>query len=144
MASNPYVEIRNGFQFLECAVRQKDSLSRCSFPNHLGSGRAESSLRDYVFCLMLVSAIAQLEHDIEQLTDVPGLGKANKLAIKLRILRNHFHISAEAFEALDRLREARNDFVHSGRFNLDAGCTKSEIPGIMVTFLQRCSHPGYL
>jgi hypothetical protein len=140
---NQYVEIKNSFQFLECAVRQRETLTSCSLPRQVKGKRADSALRDYLFCLMLVSAIAQLEYDIDKLRDVPGLHRTNKLSVRLQLLRVHYQIDGKMFDAIDRLRDARNRFVHEGESNLDAGCTKAEIPGIIVTFLQRCQHPEY-
>src|SRR5262249_43660864 len=130
--------------FLECAIRQKETLSRCrDLPSNLGGRPSESRLRDYVFCLMLVSTVAQLELDIERLAGIPGPQGAHRLATRLRIPRDHFQISTEAFDPVDRIREARNRFVHEGTLQVDAGCTKVEVPGIIVTFLQRCRYPDY-
>lgn len=140
---NPYVEIKNAFQFLECAVRQNETISRCNFPYSLKGRRADSVFRDYVTCLMLVSVVAQLEHDIDELSGVPGLHHSNKLANRLRVLKDHFHIDSDAYDGVDRIREARNLFVHDGDLNVSTGCTRSEMPGIIVTFLQRCKHPLY-
>jgi hypothetical protein len=142
---NRYVELKRAFQFLECATRQKDLLARCrDLPSFLVGRPAESTLRDYVFCLMLVSVVTQLEADLERLRHVPGLARTDRLATRLRLLRDHFQISADVFDPLDRLREARNQFVHTGDLRVDAGCTKADMPGIVVRFLQRCSHPDYL
>jgi hypothetical protein len=140
---NRYVELKRAFQFLECATRQREVMSRCDLPPFLTGRRAESSLRDYIFCLMLVSTVAQLEFDILALRGVPGLQAANTLATRLRILRDHYQVQVEVYDAVDRIRDARNHFVHHGDLRVDAGCTKAEVPGIMVTFLQRCRHPDY-
>lgn len=141
---NRYVELSRAFQFLECAVRQKELLTRCrGLPLFLTRRPAESSLRDYIFCLLLVSTLAHLEADIERLAGVPGLKRSDKLLPRLRILRDHFRIPAEVFNAVDRIRDARNQFIHEGKLPVDAGCTKADVPRIIVTFLHRCRHPDY-
>jgi hypothetical protein len=71
---NRYAEIRQAVTFLECATRQKDTRQRCrNLPEQLGGRIAESGIRDYIYGLMLVAVIAQLEHDITTIRDVPGL-----------------------------------------------------------------------
>ncbi len=140
---NPYIEIKNAFQFLDCAVRQRETFTRCDFPFALSGKRADSVMRDYVFCLTLVSTVAQLEKDIETLRNVPDLRDSTMLAGKLRALRAHFRIGGEIYDSVDRIRDARNQFVHEGRLDVNPGCTKAEIPGIIVTFLQRCQHPEH-
>ena len=141
---NPYLQLRNSFQFLECAVRQKDTLSRCRGQPQSSAGRnPESALRDYVFCLMLVSTVSQLEADIEKLSGIPGLHQTDKLAPRLRILRDHYGIANTTYDAVDRIRDARNDFVHNRSIKVEAGCTKGQMAGIIVTFLQLCRHPDY-
>ena len=112
---NRYVELKRAFQFLECATRQKDLLTRCrDLPGFLAGRRAEASLRDYLFCLMLVSAVAQLKADLDHLRGVPGLQAAGQLATRLRLLREHFQVPADVYDAVDRIRNARNPFVHDG------------------------------
>ncbi len=143
-AMNSYIDIKDSFQFLVCAVRQKEMLKQCrSLPHRLSSRNSDTMLRDYLFCLILVRTIAQLEYDIEMLTDIPGLHKADKLSPRLRILRDHFQISADVYDAVDRIRDARNQFIHDGSTDVNAGRTMAEVPGVMVTFLQRCRHPAY-
>jgi hypothetical protein len=141
---NRYVELKRAFQFLECVTRQKDLRSRCrDLPPFLDGRRAETSLRDYLLCLMLVSTVAQLEADIERLEGIPGLRAANGLLARLRILREHHQIPGDVFDAVDRIRDARNRFVHQGELPVDPGCTKAEVPRIIVRFLQRCHHPDF-
>lgn len=141
---NPYIEIKNTFQFLECMTRQKEAFTRCrSLPANLSGRNPEAALRDYVFCLMLVRVIAQLEFDIDIIDNVPGLKQTDKLAPRHRILRNHFQIGREVFEAVDQIRDARNQFVHDGVTTVNPGCTKAEMPGHIITFLQRCNQPSY-
>ena len=141
---NAYVEIKNTFQFFECAVRNNDRLDRCSLPKQFQGRQTDSVLRDYVFCLTLVSMVAKLENDIESLSGVPLLRSTDKLKPRLRVLKNHFAVSNELFEAIDRIREARNAFVHDGNVSVNAGCTKAELPGKIVSFLQCCRHPDYI
>lgn len=92
---------------------------------------------------MLVATVTQLEADIEVLSGIPYLKASEKLAPLLRVLREHFSIPKEVYEAVDRIREARNSFIHQGRLRVDPGCTKADVPGIVVTFLQRCRHPDH-
>jgi hypothetical protein len=141
---NRYVELTRSFQFLECATRQKEVLTRCRhLPTFLAGRPVEASLRDYLFCLTLVSAVAQLEADLEHIRGVPDLHRTGLLSSRLRLLRDHFQVSGRVYGAVDQIRVARNRFVHEQEVRVDAGCTKAEVPGIMVTFLQHCRHPDY-
>jgi hypothetical protein len=141
---NRYAEIRQVFTLLECTTRQKEVLKRCgNLPDRLGGRNAASGIRDYVYGLMLVAVIAQLEHDVTRIQNVPGLQRAPGLAYRLRILRDHFQVGMDSFDAVDRIRDARNVFVHDGMISANAGCTKVEMPGHIVTFLQQCKHPDY-
>ncbi len=87
--------------------------------------------------------VAQLEDDIERLRDVPCLRQTDKLSRRLLILRDHFQISVDSFDAVDRIRDARNRFVHDGVVGADVGCTSKELPGVIVDFLNSCNHPDY-
>jgi hypothetical protein len=140
---NTYVQIKNSFQFLECAVRRRGTLSECEFPYEFKGRPADSALRDYILCQMLVSVVAQLESDIRLIAGVPGLGSAGSLSAKLRLLRDHFQISDVSYSAVDQVRDARNRFVHQGEFSVNPGCTKAELPGVLVSFLRKCQHPNF-
>ncbi len=105
--------------------------------------QSEALLRDYIFCLTLVSMVAKLETDIETLSGIPNLKRSDKLGPRLIVLRDHFQINQVIFDAVDQIREARNSFVHDGFLNLRPGCTRAEMPGKIVTFLQQCGHPDY-
>jgi hypothetical protein len=107
-------------------------------------GRTESVLRNYVFCLTLVSMVAQLEYDIEKLQDIPLLKQTDKLKPRLGVLKAHFSIKDDVFWPVDLIRDARNSFVHDGQTNVNAGCSKAEMPGKIVAFLQSCKHPEYV
>ena len=142
--ANQYIDLKHAFKYLECASRQKDMVSRCKgLPKILAGRNPESGLRDYIHCLMLVTVIAQLESDIEQLRDIPLLHRTDMLAPRLIILRNHFQIESDVYSAVDGIRQARNLFVHEGQTQLNAGYAMAEVPGRIVTFLQRCQHPNY-
>lgn len=141
--ANPYVQIRRTFQFIDCAVRQDSIASKCrDLPDQVRGHNTDSALRDFVLCQMLVAIISQLEDDITELRGIPNL-QGNSLAGQLRALRDHFQISHQNFDGVDRLRSARNDFVHNGIIRVNPGCTKVQIPGIVVQFLQQCQHPNY-
>jgi len=102
-----------------------------------------SALRDYIFGLMLVAVVAQLEDDIATIQGVPGLRNAGGLATKIRLLRFQFRVNDQVSDLVDRIKDARNLFVHDGMVTADAGCTRVEMAGHMVRFLQRCGHPDY-
>src|SRR5690348_9565317 len=135
---NEYLEIKRAFDFLECLVRNHESIGRCRVPANLHGRPAKSALRDYSFCLMLVSMIAKFEDDIDSLTDIPHLKASDKLSPRLKILRDHFSITTDLYDTVDRIREARNSFVHEGQMQVDTGCTKVEIAGRIVDFLRKC------
>jgi hypothetical protein len=142
MAANPYMEVRQVFQFLDCATRQQDVVDRCrGLPLWLAGRATGSAMRDYVFCLMLVSVVARLEFDVEFLHDVPGLHQTARFQPRLRILRDHFGITRSVYEAVDRIRDARNQFVHNATIRVNPGCTRAELPGVITTFLRHCDHP---
>lgn len=141
---NAYIEIKNSFQYLDCAVRNNQNLGRCSLPKQLQGRNSEAILRDYVFCLTLVSFVAQLESDIDKFSGVPSLKATDKLKPRLRALKSHFSVPDDLFNAVDRIRDARNLFIHDGQLTVDTGCSRAEMPGKIVSFLQRCQHPDYI
>lgn len=141
---NPYTDLQKAFQYLECSARQRGAQDCCGpLPHLLRGGDSDRALRDYVFCLLLVSAVAQFELDLGQIRGVPGNQSTWRLSARLKLLRDHFRVPPAAFDAVDQIRLARNQFVHDGSTNVEAGCTKRLVPGILVTFLHHCQHPQY-
>ncbi|HEY3284962.1 MAG TPA: hypothetical protein VGN26_22035 [Armatimonadota bacterium] len=141
---NAYTRLANDFKLLDCVVRQRDALGRCGRLSGRTAGRDPGAdARNLLFGLLLVCVVAQLEHDLDLLDGVPGLRGAGSLSARLRLLRDHFQISHRKFSQLDKIRDARNSFVHSGAERVSLGLTRAEVPGCVVEFLQCCEHPSY-
>ena len=142
--TNQYIEICRTFSFLECAVRQDSTKGRCrDLPQQLRGRQSDAALRDFIFCQMLVAIVSQLEDDIDALSGIPFLHKTWKLEPRLMILRKHFSISSAEWAGVDRIRIARNRFVHDGEISVNPNCTRAQVPGIVVSFLHSCQHPSY-